>query len=124
MSPSWTDERRDTWVSRSRGAFAYEVLADKPVSIWMRTVRPALVVRCDANVLDVFVFTDSAAKIESDTLDHTVTMRSMTAKKRRRDGPTPIPTTHSSPLRAGLRPSSRRRHEYCGLDSRHTTRSR
>ena len=74
-SPAWTDEKRDTWVSRSRGAFAYEVVADKPVSIWMRTVRPALVVRCDANVLDVFVFTDSAAKIESDTLDHTVTMR-------------------------------------------------
>ena len=41
----------------------------------MRTVRPALVVRCEKNVLDVFVFTDSAAKIEPDTLDHTVTMR-------------------------------------------------
>src|SRR5688572_6353983 len=74
-SPAWTDQNRDNWVSRSRGSFAYEVLADKSVSVWMRTVRPALVVRCDANVLDVFVFTDSAAKIESDTLDHTVSMR-------------------------------------------------
>ncbi len=74
-SPTWTDENRDTWVTRSRGAFAYEVQADKPVSVWMRTVRPALVVRCERNVLDVFVFTDSAAKIEPETLDHTVTMR-------------------------------------------------
>src|SRR5918993_5840143 len=74
-SPTWSDQNRDNWVSRSRGSFAYEVLADKSVSVWMRTVRPSLVVRCDANVLDVFVFTDSAAKIESDTLDHTISMR-------------------------------------------------
>jgi len=74
-APRWTDENRDAWVTRSRGAFAYEVPADKPVSVWMRTVQPALVVRCEANVLDVFVFTDSAAKIEPDTLDHTISLR-------------------------------------------------
>jgi hypothetical protein len=51
---------------------AYEVPADKPVSVWMRTVRPALVVRCEGNILDVFVFTDSAARLERDTPDHTV----------------------------------------------------
>ena len=40
---------RDTWVTRSRGAFAYEVLADKPVaSGCARCARP--VVRCEGNV--------------------------------------------------------------------------
>ena len=74
-TPAWTEENRDTWIAGARGAVAFEVPADKPVSVWMRTVRPSLVVRCEANVLDVFVFTDSAARIERDTPDHTVSLR-------------------------------------------------
>lgn len=73
--PAWTDENRATWIGSSRRAVAYEVPADTRVSIWMRTVRPALVVRCERNILDVFVFTDSAARIERDTADHTVRFR-------------------------------------------------
>jgi hypothetical protein len=71
-APAWTDENREAWIGGSRRAVAYEVPADKPVSVWMRTVQPALVVRCERNILDVFVFTDSAARIERDTPDHTV----------------------------------------------------
>lgn len=67
----WTDANRDEWVD-SRRAVAYEVPADRTVNAWMRTVRPALVVRCEGNALDVFVFTDSAAQMERDTPDHTV----------------------------------------------------
>jgi len=73
--PAWTDENSETWIRSSRRAVAFEVPADKPVSVWMRTVRPALVVRCERNILDVFVFTDSAARIERDTADHTVRFR-------------------------------------------------
>ena len=71
-TPAWSDENSATWIGGSRRAVAYEVPADKPVSVWMRTVQPALVVRCERNILDVFVFTDSAARIERDTPDHTV----------------------------------------------------
>jgi hypothetical protein len=73
--PAWTDGNSETWIRSARRAVAYEVPADKPVSVWMRTVRPALVVRCERNILDVFVFTDSAARIERDTADHTVRFR-------------------------------------------------
>jgi hypothetical protein len=73
--PAWTDANSETWIRSSRRAVAYEVPADKPISVWMRTVRPALVVRCERNILDVFVFTDSAARIERDTPDHTVRYR-------------------------------------------------
>jgi hypothetical protein len=72
VAPAWTDENRETWIGSSRRAVAYEVPADKPVSVWMRVVQPALVFRCERNMLDVFVFTDSAARIERDTSDHTV----------------------------------------------------
>jgi hypothetical protein len=71
-APAWTDENSEAWIGGSRRAVAYEVPADRLVSVWMRTVRPALVVRCERNILDVFVFTDSAARIERDTPDHTV----------------------------------------------------
>ena len=73
--PAWSDENRDTWVGGVRGAVAFEVPADRDVSVWMRTVRPTLVVRCEGKALDVFVFTDSAARIEPETEDHTVRLR-------------------------------------------------
>lgn len=73
--PGWTEENRDTWIAGARRAVAFEVQAAEPIGIWMRTVRPSLVVRCESNLLDVFVFTDSAAKIEAQTIDHTVSLR-------------------------------------------------
>jgi hypothetical protein len=72
--PTWTDANADTWIGSERD-LAYEVAADKPVSVWMRSVRPVLVVRCANRVTDVFVFTDSAARIEGGTPDHTVRLQ-------------------------------------------------
>src|SRR5688500_10429946 len=42
-APRWT-ANADAWLGRTKG-IAYEVSAAEPVGIWMRAVRPALVVR-------------------------------------------------------------------------------
>ena len=69
-APRWTANSA-AWLGRTKG-IAYEVSAAEPVGVWMRAVRPALVVRCAGARAEVFVFTDSAAKIEANTDDHTV----------------------------------------------------
>jgi hypothetical protein len=69
-APRWI-ENGDAWLGKSKGA-AFEVSSAEPVGVWMRTVRPALVVRCTGKRAEVFVFTDTAAAIESNTDDHTV----------------------------------------------------
>ena len=69
-APRWTSNQ-EAWLGRNKGA-AFEVLAAAPVGVWLRNVRPALVVRCSGKRADVFVFTDSAAAIEAGTEDHTV----------------------------------------------------
>lgn len=69
-APRWTPNP-DAWLGRTKG-IAYEVSAAEPIGVWMRAVRPALVVRCVGGRTDVFVFTDSAAMIEVNTDDHTV----------------------------------------------------
>jgi hypothetical protein len=70
----WSAANRATWVGTRRGAAAWEVEADDTVGIWMRTVRPVLVVRCEGGRTEVFVFTQTAAQIEPQTDDHTVTL--------------------------------------------------
>jgi hypothetical protein len=70
-APRWV-ANPDAWLGRAKGV-AFEVSAAEPVGVWMRTVRPALVVRCSGGRAEVFVFTDSAAMIEAKTEDHTVT---------------------------------------------------
>lgn len=69
-APRWVSNH-ESWLGRTRGT-ALEVLAAAPVGVWMRSVRPALVVRCSGKRADVFVFTDSAAAIEAGTQEHTV----------------------------------------------------
>ncbi len=71
---TWSAANRATWVGTRRGAAAWEVEADNTVGIWMRTVRPVLVVRCEGGRTEVFVFTQTAAQIEPQTDDHTVTL--------------------------------------------------
>jgi hypothetical protein len=69
--PGWA--ANDTrWVGNARRSLAFEVPAVNKVSVWMRDVQPMLVVRCMAGTVDVFVYTSSAAAIESQTEDHTV----------------------------------------------------
>lgn len=69
-APRWV-ANGDAWLGKGKGA-ALEVSAAEPVGVWMRTVRPALVVRCTGKRTEVFVFTDTAAAIETNTDDHTV----------------------------------------------------
>jgi hypothetical protein len=69
--PGWVPNHA-RWVGNTRKSVAFELAADNRVAIWMRDVRPLLVVRCLAGNMDVFVFTESAAKIEPKTEDHTV----------------------------------------------------
>jgi hypothetical protein len=69
--PAWTPNPA-RWAGNARKSVAFEVPAVNKVKIWMRDVRPLLVVRCVRGGADAFVFTDSAAMIEAQTEDHTV----------------------------------------------------
>ena len=60
------------WVSNHPKSAAFELAADRDVPVWMRRVHPLLVVRCLARKADVFVFTDSPARIEPEDENHTI----------------------------------------------------
>lgn len=67
----WNSTNRD-WVGNQRKAVAFELPAESKVAVWQRQVQLTLVVRCAANRIDAFVFTQSAAKMEPQDGDHTV----------------------------------------------------
>ena len=75
VTPAWSDVNRDLWLERRGKGVAYDVDAENTVAIWMRSVRPMLVVRCARGETEVFVVTHSAAQIQTGTEDHTVTFR-------------------------------------------------
>jgi hypothetical protein len=68
----WSTANVARWIGNGRRSFAAELVAENNVAIWQREVKPVLVVRCLSRRPEVFVFTDSAAKIEPRTEDHTV----------------------------------------------------
>ena len=68
----WNSENSAYWVGRQRKSIAFELPAENKVGVWMRSVHPRLIVRCMATRTEVFVLTESAAKIEIGTEDHTV----------------------------------------------------
>ena len=68
----WSGANRAVWVGNRKNGVAYEVAAENTVNIWMRTVRPVLVVRCIGGATEVFVITESATQMEAQTEDHTV----------------------------------------------------
>jgi hypothetical protein len=70
-APVWSSTHQSRWVSQGRGA-AFELEANQPVSVWTKRVRPLLVVRCVDRRTDVFVYTESAARIEEQDENHTV----------------------------------------------------
>ena len=70
--PAWSTRNQSRWISNSRKSAAFELEANQPVSVWMKQVRPTLVVRCMDKRTDVFVYTDSAARIEEQDENHTV----------------------------------------------------
>ena len=67
----WSTANASVWAADRKGA-AFELEAENMVSIWMRSVRPMLVVRCAGGMMEAFVFTASATRIEPQTDDHTV----------------------------------------------------
>ena len=69
----WSSRNSTYWVGNRRKSVAFELPAENTVSVWMRSVRPALVVRCMGRGTEVFVVTESAMKIEPQSDDHTVT---------------------------------------------------
>ena len=70
-APGWI-ENRAQWTGGDRRSLAFELPSRNETPVWMRNVRPQLVVRCSAKRTDVFVFTDSAAAMEARDGDHTV----------------------------------------------------
>ena len=72
LGQTWSRVTDGRWVGRERRSVALELNANQKVAIWMRQVRPVLVVRCLANSADVFVFTQTAAKMEPQDENHTV----------------------------------------------------
>jgi hypothetical protein len=68
----WSNGSHSRWKSDRPKDLVLELPADNKVSVWMRSVRPMLVVRCMKRSTEVFVFTESAARIETQDENHTV----------------------------------------------------
>jgi hypothetical protein len=60
------------WTGSARKAAAFELAARNETQVWMKTVRPLLIVRCINGRTDAFVYTDSPAAMEVQDEDHTV----------------------------------------------------
>ena len=65
-------ENSAAWTVGLRRSIAFELAARNETPVWMRTVRPMLVVRCVKGRTDAFVVTDSPAAMEPQDEDHTV----------------------------------------------------
>jgi hypothetical protein len=72
--PRWSADARGAWLAPGHRGAAFEVASENTVGAWMRNVRPSLVVRCTGGRTEVFVFTQTPARIEPGTEDHTVTL--------------------------------------------------
>lgn len=70
--PVWSSRNQARWISNHRKSAAFELEANQAAAVWMKRVRPTLVVRCMDNRTDVFVYTESAARIEPQDENHTV----------------------------------------------------
>jgi hypothetical protein len=71
-APKWSHAHAYRWVSNRPRSVAFELESIERVPVWTTTVRPVLVVRCLSKKTDVFVYTETAARIESDDENHTV----------------------------------------------------
>lgn len=74
-TPKWSSTNSAEWVGRQRNSVAFELPASNKIQVWMRQVEPTLIVRCQAKKPEVFVFTNSAARMEPEDQDHTVRIR-------------------------------------------------
>jgi hypothetical protein len=70
-SAGWT-ENTNAWTAETRRRIAFELPSRNETMVWMKTVRPLLVVRCQEGQIEAFVYTDSAAAMEAQDQHHTV----------------------------------------------------
>lgn len=70
--PKWSVVTEGRWIGLDRKTVAFELQAVNKIHIWTRDVTPVLVVRCQGGHIEPFVFTQSAARMESQDEDHTV----------------------------------------------------
>lgn len=70
-SAGWS-ENTEAWTVEARKRVAFELPARNETNVWMKTVRPLLVVRCQQGRVEAFVFTDSPAAMEPQDEHHTV----------------------------------------------------
>lgn len=68
----WSRANQARWVGNHPRSVAFELEGDNDVSAWMARVRPRLVVRCLSRNTEVFVFTESPARMEAQDENHTV----------------------------------------------------
>ena len=68
----WSNGSHSRWKSARPKDLVLELAADNRIGVWMKHVRPMLVVRCMKGTPEVFVFTETAAKIEPQDENHTV----------------------------------------------------
>jgi hypothetical protein len=68
----WSNGSHSRWKSDRPKDLVLELPADNKVPVWMKSVRPMLVVRCMNKSTEVFVFTESAAQIETQDENHAV----------------------------------------------------
>jgi hypothetical protein len=74
-SPTWAGARRATWARDGSKTITFELAASKDVGVWMKSVRPVLIVRCLSRTTEVFVATGSAASIEQEAGSHAVRLQ-------------------------------------------------
>jgi hypothetical protein len=71
-TPSHWVKNNGAWTGSARTAVAFELAARNETQVWMKTVRPLLIVRCSKGRTEAFVFTDSPAAMEVQDEDHSV----------------------------------------------------
>ncbi|MGH9145242.1 MAG: type VI secretion system-associated protein TagO [Vicinamibacterales bacterium] len=68
----WNQVKQSAWGRDGSRTLTFELPAEDDVSVWMKRVRPLLVVRCQSRNTEVFVVTSSAASFEKNAGRHTV----------------------------------------------------
>jgi hypothetical protein len=74
VGPTWKRAERE-WLWNPRKGVAFELPSVNRVAVWQGTVLPTLVVRCESNRMQTFVYTGSAMQMEPQDENHTVRIR-------------------------------------------------
>jgi hypothetical protein len=75
MAPTrtkWSNGTHSRWRTANPKNAVFELPSVNKVPVWLKHVRPMLVVRCLPKSTEAFVFIESAAAIEAQDEDHTV----------------------------------------------------